>query len=54
MTACFFGDGAVAEGEVHEALNLTALWQVPASTRTRRQAMMTAQNKRGMRVTHTP
>jgi pyruvate dehydrogenase E1 component alpha subunit len=29
VTACFFGDGAVAEGEFHESLNLAALWQVP-------------------------
>lgn len=29
MTACFFGDGAVAEGEFHESLNLAALWKLP-------------------------
>ena len=29
ITCCFFGDGAVAEGEFHEALNLASLWQVP-------------------------
>ena len=29
VTACFFGDGAVAEGEFHEALNLAALWRLP-------------------------
>ena len=29
VTTCFFGDGAVAEGEFHEALNLTALWKLP-------------------------
>jgi TPP-dependent pyruvate/acetoin dehydrogenase alpha subunit len=29
VTCCFFGEGAVAEGEFHEALNLAALWQVP-------------------------
>jgi len=28
-TACFFGEGAVAEGEFHESLNLAALWQLP-------------------------
>ncbi len=28
-TACFFGDGAVAEGEFHESLNLAALWRLP-------------------------
>ncbi len=29
VTACFLGDGAVAEGEFHETLNLAALWQLP-------------------------
>jgi pyruvate dehydrogenase E1 component alpha subunit len=29
VTCCFFGDGAVAEGEFHESLNLAALWQLP-------------------------
>lgn len=29
VTACFFGDGAVAEGEFHESLNLSALWKLP-------------------------
>ena len=29
VTAYFFGDGAVAEGEFHEWLNLAALWQLP-------------------------
>jgi len=29
VTACFFGDGAVAEGEFHEAMNLAALWRLP-------------------------
>ncbi|HUX33511.1 MAG TPA: pyruvate dehydrogenase (acetyl-transferring) E1 component subunit alpha [Gemmatimonadaceae bacterium] len=29
VTACFFGDGAVAEGEFHEALNLAAVWRLP-------------------------
>lgn len=29
ITCCFFGEGAVAEGEFHEAMNLAALWQVP-------------------------
>ncbi len=26
---CFFGDGAVNEGEFHESLNLASLWQLP-------------------------
>ncbi|HEX9892524.1 MAG TPA: pyruvate dehydrogenase (acetyl-transferring) E1 component subunit alpha [Gemmatimonadales bacterium] len=29
ITACFFGDGAVAEGEFHESLNLATLWKLP-------------------------
>ncbi len=29
VTVCFFGDGAVAEGEFHETLNLAALWHLP-------------------------
>ena len=29
VTACFFGDGAVAEGEFHECMNLAALWDLP-------------------------
>jgi pyruvate dehydrogenase E1 component subunit alpha len=29
VTACFFGEGAVAEGEFHECLNLAALWNLP-------------------------
>ena len=28
-TACFFGEGAVAEGEFHESLNLADLWELP-------------------------
>jgi pyruvate dehydrogenase E1 component alpha subunit len=26
---CYFGDGAVPEGEFHEAMNLAALWKLP-------------------------
>lgn len=29
VTVCFFGDGAVAEGEFHESMNLAALWRLP-------------------------
>lgn len=29
ITACFFGEGAVAEGEFHESVNLAALWRLP-------------------------
>ncbi len=28
-SVCFFGEGAVAEGEFHEAMNLAALWSLP-------------------------
>jgi TPP-dependent pyruvate/acetoin dehydrogenase alpha subunit len=30
VVACFFGDGAVAEGAFHEGVNLAAIWDVPA------------------------
>ena len=30
LTACFFGEGAVDEGEFHESMNLAELWKVPA------------------------
>jgi len=29
VTCCFFGEGAAAEGEFHETMNLAALWGVP-------------------------
>lgn len=29
VTCCFFGDGAVAEGEFHESLNIASLWKLP-------------------------
>jgi pyruvate dehydrogenase E1 component alpha subunit/2-oxoisovalerate dehydrogenase E1 component len=29
ITACFFGDGAVDEGEFHESMNLAELWRLP-------------------------
>ena len=28
-TACFFGEGAMAEGAFHESMNLAALWRLP-------------------------
>jgi acetoin:2,6-dichlorophenolindophenol oxidoreductase subunit alpha len=29
IVACFFGDGAVAEGAFHEGINLAAIWDLP-------------------------
>jgi len=29
IAVCFFGEGAMAEGAFHEAINLAALWQLP-------------------------
>lgn len=29
VAACFFGDGAVAEGAFHEAVNMAAIWDLP-------------------------
>jgi pyruvate dehydrogenase E1 component alpha subunit len=29
VTACFFGEGATAEGAFHESMNLAALWKLP-------------------------
>lgn len=29
VNACFFGEGAMAEGAFHESLNLAALWKLP-------------------------
>ena len=29
ITVCFFGEGAVAEGEFHETMNLAELWKLP-------------------------
>ena len=29
IAVCFFGEGAVAEGEFHESMNLAALWSLP-------------------------
>jgi pyruvate dehydrogenase E1 component alpha subunit len=29
VTVCFFGEGAMAEGEFHESMNLAALWNLP-------------------------
>jgi pyruvate dehydrogenase E1 component alpha subunit len=31
VTACFFGEGAIAEGAFHESMNLAALWRLPVA-----------------------
>jgi pyruvate dehydrogenase E1 component alpha subunit len=31
VTACFFGEGAMAEGAFHESMNLAALWHLPVA-----------------------
>jgi pyruvate dehydrogenase E1 component alpha subunit len=31
VTACFFGEGAVAEGAFHESMNLAMLWRLPVA-----------------------
>jgi pyruvate dehydrogenase E1 component alpha subunit len=31
VSACFFGDGAVAEGVFHESMNLAQLWRLPVA-----------------------
>ena len=47
VTACFFGDGAMAEGEFHECANLSALWKLPVLflCENNRYAMGTALNR---------
>jgi TPP-dependent pyruvate/acetoin dehydrogenase alpha subunit len=30
VVACFFGDGAVAEGAFHEGINMAAMWNLPS------------------------
>ena len=37
IVACFFGDGAVAEGAFHEGVNLAAIWDLPVALRLREQ-----------------
>jgi pyruvate dehydrogenase E1 component alpha subunit len=31
VTACFFGEGALAEGVFHESMNLAQLWRLPVA-----------------------
>ncbi|GAB2856397.1 pyruvate dehydrogenase (acetyl-transferring) E1 component subunit alpha [Nocardioides pacificus] len=47
VTVCFFGEGALAEGEFHESMNLAALWRLPVlfCCENNRYAMGTALSK---------
>ena len=39
VTCCFFGEGAAAEGEFHESMNLAALWHLAGPLRLREQPL---------------
>ena len=39
VTACFFGEGAVAEGEFHESMNLAATVEIAGAVRLRKQSL---------------
>ena len=39
VVACFFGDGAVAEGAFHEGVNMAAIWRLPVDLRLREQSV---------------
>ena len=39
VTRVFFGEGAVAEGEFHECMNLAALWRLPGALLLREQPL---------------
>jgi pyruvate dehydrogenase E1 component alpha subunit len=56
VTACFFGEGAAAEGEFHESLNLAALWKLPVLflCENNRYAMGTALERSESQTTHRP
>ncbi len=54
VTACFFGDGAVAEGEFHESMNLAALWRLPRAVLLREQPLRDGHRDRALRVRDRP
>ena len=39
IVACFFGDGAVAEGAFHEGVNMAAIWNLPVIFALRKQSL---------------
>ncbi len=49
IVACFFGEGAVAEGEFHECMNLAALWQLPGAVLLREQPLRDGHRARAAR-----
>ena len=50
VTACFFGEGAVAEGEFHECMNLAALWKLPVLFLLREQPLRDGHRARTLRI----
>ena len=54
VTACFFGEGAVAEGEFHESMNLAALWRLPVLFLLREQPLRDGHGARALRVRDRP
>ena len=49
VTTVFFGDGAVAEGEFHECMNLAALWDLPVLFCLREQPLRDGHRARAVR-----
>ena len=50
ITACFFGEGAVAEGEFHESMNLAALWHLPVAVPVREQPLRDGHRADALRI----
>ena len=54
VTACFFGDGAVAEGEFHESMNLAAAVAAAGAVLLREQPLRDGHRDRALRVRDRP
>ena len=54
VTACFFGDGAVAEGEFHESMNLAARLAPAGAVLLREQPLRDGHRDRALRVGDRP